>query len=70
VTPLYLPPYSPELNSIERLWAYLKSHYLSNRPYDDYDALLNAGVHAWNSLSPDQVASICSTSWLTPEDQS
>jgi len=26
ITLLHLPPYSPELNCIERLWAYLKSH--------------------------------------------
>ena len=25
--PLYLPPYSPDLNPIERIWAYLKEHY-------------------------------------------
>ena len=31
ITLLYLPPYSPELNPVERLWAYLHSHYLSNR---------------------------------------
>jgi transposase len=32
---LPLPPYSPELNPIERLWAYLKSHYLSNQVFKD-----------------------------------
>jgi len=26
---LYLPPYRPELNPIERVWSYLKSHYLA-----------------------------------------
>ena len=33
MTLLHLPPYSPELNPVERLWAYLRSHYLSNRAY-------------------------------------
>jgi transposase len=28
-----LPPYSPELNPVENLWHYLRSHYLSNRKY-------------------------------------
>ena len=28
---LHLPPYSPKLNPVERVWAYLRSHYLSNR---------------------------------------
>lgn len=26
----YLPPYSPELNPIERVWAYVKRHQLAN----------------------------------------
>jgi hypothetical protein len=30
-----LPPYSPELNPIENLWHYLKSHFWSNRAYTD-----------------------------------
>jgi transposase len=31
VTLVELPPYSPELNPIENLWHYLKSHHWSNR---------------------------------------
>jgi|688.fasta_scaffold395219_1 transposase len=27
--PIYLPPYSPDYNPIERLWQYLKGHYLA-----------------------------------------
>ena len=33
VTLVSLPPYSPELNPVENLWHYLKSHYWSNRRY-------------------------------------
>lgn len=29
IRPLFLPPYSPDLNPIERLWQHLKSHYLA-----------------------------------------
>lgn len=68
ITTLFLPPYSPELNPIERLWAYLKSHYLSNRAYEGYQALLDAGVEAWNALTSDLLRSICATSWITPEN--
>lgn len=64
VTPLHLPPYSPELNGIERLWAYLKSHYLSNRIFADQDALWHACVQAWNHLDPQRLASICHTGWV------
>lgn len=69
VTPLFLPPYSPELNPIERLWGYLKSHHLSNRAYETYDALLQAGADAWNRLTKPLIASVCATHWLTPESQ-
>lgn len=27
------PPYSPERNPITRVWAFLRSHYLSNRVF-------------------------------------
>jgi hypothetical protein len=38
-TLLSLPPYSPELNPIENLWHYLRSHHWSNRSYADREAL-------------------------------
>jgi transposase len=64
VTLLHLPPYSPELNPVERLWAFLKSHYLSNRAYDNYDHLFQACGKAWNQLTPEQLRSICHTQWI------
>ena len=67
ITILYLPPYSPELNPIENLWHYLKSHYLSNRAYEDYDALLDAGTDAWRALTPEVIQSVCRCDYLTPE---
>jgi transposase len=30
----YLPPYAPELNPVEYLWAYLKTNPLANDPFD------------------------------------
>ncbi|MBL0869724.1 MAG: transposase [Phycisphaerales bacterium] len=52
ITALILLPYSPELNPVERLWAYLRSHYLSNRVYEDYQHLLDAGAQAWDMTPP------------------
>ncbi|TWT99729.1 hypothetical protein Pla108_06720 [Botrimarina colliarenosi] len=46
ITLVRLPPYSPELNPIENLWHYLKSHFWSNRVYDDYEALEQAAMDA------------------------
>jgi len=64
ITLMHLPPYSPELNCVERLWAYLKNHYLSNRAYKDYDDLFDASSIAWNKILPEQFMSICRTTWL------
>ena len=64
ITLLHLPPYSPELNPIERLWLYLRNHYLSNRIFVDEDNLWNACGTAWNRLQPHRLNSICNTQWI------
>jgi transposase len=64
VTALLLPPYSPELNPVENLWHYLRSHHLSNRAYDDYDHLLDAGSEAWRRLTPEVIRSVCACPYL------
>ena len=64
ITGLLLPPYSPELNPVENLWHYLRSHYLANRSYDDYDALLNAGTDAYRVLTPEVIRSVCRCGYL------
>jgi transposase len=58
-----LPPYAPELNPIERVWAYLRSHYLSNRVYKDYDELFEKTKTAWLGLDETRLASITETQW-------
>jgi transposase len=68
VTCLLLPPYSPELNPVENLWHYLRSHYLSNRTYRDYDDLLDAGSEAWRRLTPDVLKSVCRCPYLERAD--
>lgn len=68
ITLLHLPPYSPELNPVERVWAYLKSRYLSNRVFKDYDDLFDASREAWNKLSESNLRSICHNPWLTHEN--
>jgi transposase len=64
---LYLPPYSPELNPVERLWAYLRGHYLANRTFDDYQHLLDAGAEAWQQLTPEVLRSVCACDYI-PRD--
>ncbi len=69
ITLLLLPPYSPELNCIERVWAYLRSHYLSNRVFKDYQELFDAGRDAWLAMTQTRLQSICETSWITHDGQ-
>jgi len=69
VTCLLLPPYSPELNPVENLWHYLRSHYLSNRAYRDYDHLLDAGSEAWRRLTPELIKSVCRCPYLERAEQ-
>jgi transposase len=46
-----LPPYSPDLNSIERVWLYLRERYLSHRLLANYEAVVTACCDAWNALT-------------------
>jgi hypothetical protein len=39
---LYLPPYSPNLNLIERLWRFVKKEVLYSTHYDKFDAFRNS----------------------------
>lgn len=36
---IYLPPYSPELNPVERMWLYIKQRTIKNKIYDTIEAL-------------------------------
>ena len=63
ITLLPLPPYSLELNPIERLWSWLKSHQLGNRVFTDYDDLRESGTQAWNTLTPNRLKTSCKTKW-------
>ncbi len=62
VTLLALPPYSPELNPVERLWLHLKERYLSHRLHTNDDAIVDAACDAWNRLKADagRIKSLCS----------
>lgn len=57
---LHLPAYSPELNPQENVWQYLRQNQLANRGYENYDDIVKACCHAWNSLmdQPERVKSI------------
>lgn len=65
ITIVLLPSRSPELNPVENVWQYLRQNWLSNRVFETYDAILEAGCEAWNRLiaEPDTITSIGLRKW-------
>ena len=61
-----LLPYSPELNPVEDLWHYLRSHHWSHRVYLDYDELRDAATEAWRAvcLDPEKIRTVCAAPYL------
>lgn len=67
MTLLYLPPYSPELMPMERVWQWMRQHDLSNRLFEDEAAIDHACHDSWNKLTPERLKTITATDWLTHE---
>ena len=53
ITLLELPPYSPELNPVERIWHYLRSHWLANSIFRDLKHIMDACETAWQRFTAD-----------------
>ncbi|BBI17603.1 Uncharacterized protein y4pE/y4sA [Neochlamydia sp. S13] len=63
---LFLPPYSPELNPVENLWHYLRSHFWSNRIYRGYKELEKMAIVSWRKvcLEEKRMKSLCAVSYV------
>lgn len=60
---LFLPPYSPNLNLIERAWKFLKKRVLVNRHYESLELFKKAiteGIEAINSDESERIKSLLS----------
>ena len=62
-----LPPYAPELNPIENVWAYLRGTKLAHRLFNSYKNIVGACCDAWNTFIADEstVRSITARQWAT-----
>ena len=60
-TPLYLPPYSPDFNPIERLWLLLKNEWFSDFVARERGQLSDRVAEAilWAISSPEKVRKMC-----------
>jgi len=65
ITPIFLPSRAPELNPVENVWQYLRQNWLSNRVFENYDAIIDATCDAWRRLTaqPVTITSIGMRDW-------
>jgi transposase len=58
---LYLPPYSPDLNPVERVWKHMRYHITHNIYFETLEALENAIVqYLKNHSKPnEELSSLC-----------
>ena len=63
---VFLPPYSPELNPIERLWLHLRDNRLSHCVFQTTEGIIDSCCEAWNWLLAEagRIRSLCSYPWL------
>jgi transposase len=66
VSLIQLPPYSPELNPVENLWHYLRSHHWSNRPYEGYKGLEREAIRSLCAVCEDaeRLKNICNADYV------
>ena len=63
---MHLPPYSPELNPIEQVWAWLRGNDLANFAFSHYDDIVEQVSRAWNNFrhQVSHVKSLCKRDWI------
>lgn len=59
-----LPPYSPELNPVERFWEHIKRYTIRNKIYVTISSLQRAVGDCVKLLSQDSIKSLCSLNYL------
>jgi transposase len=59
-----LPPYSPELNPVERLWQYIKDRVLKNKVYERLTDLEDAVSEHIDALNAQIIQSVCHVNYL------
>ena len=64
---LHLPPYAPELNPMENVWAYMRTNKLCNLVWNTYDDIVQACAKAWKFLidDPQRIQSIGIREWAS-----
>lgn len=62
-----LPPYSPELNPVEQIWALIRRHWFANKVMDSMKTVESTLTSAltWLTETPDTLQTLCHRAWAT-----
>ena len=60
----FQPPYSPELNPVERLWKWIRKEAVHNVVYQTTNTLMDSIEKAINELTPQKLAQLCRCNYL------
>ena len=58
------PPYSPELNPIEKLWQYIKDHTIKNKIFKTLTELENRVCKFLQTLTPEIIRTVCGVNYI------
>jgi len=61
---IYMPPYSPELNPVERLWKWIRSEVTHNRIFSSLDSLINDLAETWKALTVPKIKRLCHCEYI------
>jgi transposase len=61
-----LPPYTPEMNPIEQVWAWLRLHGFHNEVFTSLSLVVDRLCDTIATLSPQTVSSITYRDWMLP----
>jgi hypothetical protein len=64
ITLVFLPPYSPELNPVERFWKFIKYNTIRNQIFDTLADLEQALCIFFKTITPSIVTSICHVDYI------
>lgn len=60
----FLPPYSPELNPIEKLWWWLRKEQIHNKVFKTLDAIMDELEVEFKNLTHSRLKTLCACSYL------
>jgi transposase len=62
---IHLPPYSPELNPVERLWQHIKNALLKNRIYNTLKDLEGVVCDFICSMQHQTIKTVCRVNYMS-----